>query len=127
MQLARSYFVAQSIAIVAWWMLLWLRPDCRAPFWPEGRGDTLLLVFGLPDLLVAAGGSALSAVLLWRASTQAPLALFFTAGAMVYATLYCVAMLFVAPETWLATTLMIPAAAATTILAWMLRCPTEPS
>lgn len=98
-----AYLFAQAVGIAAWWLLLWRVPAARGRFHPADTDDSMLMAFWLPDLLLAALGSAV------------------TAGAMIYAGLYCVALLLAAPETWLAATTMVPAMGCTAAVAWMIR------
>lgn len=116
-----AYLFAQAIGIVAWWLLLWRAPAVRGRFHPADSNDSMLMAFWLPDLLLAALGSAVTAVLILRGARSAAFAAAITAGAMAYAALYCVALLLAAPETWLAATTMVPAMGCTASVAWLIR------
>jgi hypothetical protein len=88
--LAVLYLLVQAASVAAWWLLLWLVPSTRAPFvvgadWPEST----LLAFALPDLVVIVVGSVAAAVGLRRHAAWAHPVLWFVAGGVGYATLWC--------------------------------------
>ncbi|MHC5004469.1 MAG: hypothetical protein ACYTJ0_15255 [Planctomycetota bacterium] len=124
---AAAYLLLQGSAVTAWWILLLAVPETRARFRPADAPDTMLLAFWLPDLLLVALGSLAGGVLLLRAPARAASLLWLVAGATAYATLYCIALLLLAPQTWPAATAMVPAAAVTLAIAWMHPCRSDRS
>lgn len=115
-RLAVIYLAIQAAAVLAWWALLFLAPAHRARF-QFGASDASLMAFWLPDLLLIAGGSAVSSYLWKRDSDLAPAVLCLTAGAVLYATLYCLTSALTFDSGWLGFTLMAPAALLTSIFA----------
>lgn len=112
------YLVVQSILAAAWWALLLLRPEARAWFRPADGPDVMLLAFWLADLVCVVAGSAAAAALVHRRHARRVVALAFTCGAMVYATLYCAALSLLSDEAWLGVILMLPATCATLVITW---------
>ena len=89
--MGRSYFALQALAVLGWWVALWLRPECRAAFRPFSASDAVLLSFAPGDLLMLGVGSALVA---WPGHHQRhrrALA-WVVAGATIYAALYTLAL-----------------------------------
>jgi hypothetical protein len=90
-------------------MCLVFIPASRAYFTPQGAPDWTILSFCLADSLLFVVGSVLSGVLLFRGSPYARPVLWFTAGAVSYASLYCVGLSILTGSVWLATGAMLPA------------------
>ena len=117
--MARSYFALQAVAVIGWWVALWLRPEWRAAFRPFSAPDAVLLSFAPGDLLMLGAGSALVA---WPAHHQRhrrALA-WVAAGATAYAALYTLALALTAAAPSLGALLMCPAAVASTLAAFSL-------
>lgn len=114
---AGFYFLFQGLLVGAWWILLWALPESRADFRPPGASEVELLAFAAPDLFllvlgsVAAGGLALT-----QSSWAMPLG-WLVAGAMDYATLYCIAWAALRGGGWVSVVAMAPAALLSTIAA----------
>lgn len=106
---AAVYFALQGIAVFAWWLLLIFVPDSRKYFQLETDSATSLLAFWLADLLLLGIGSLAAGWLCRRDSRHAPVAAWFVAGAISYATFYCLAFAFFTDAGWLGITLMLPA------------------
>ncbi len=106
---AAIYFALQGIAVVAWWILLFFVPATRKYFQLENASETSLLAFWLADLLLLGIGSLVAGWLCFQDSQHAPTASWFVAGAISYATLYCLAFAFFTDSGWLGATLMLPA------------------
>lgn len=104
-----AYLGLQGLLILAWWAGLYASLDFRAHFLPPGMPDAQLMAFGLPDLGLAAAGSLACAVGLLRGLRWALPLLWVLAGAMSYATLYCLALSLLTGGAWAASTLMLPA------------------
>jgi len=111
------YFIAQGLAITAWWTWLTVAPSARALFVPPGASDADLLAFRLPDLLVAVPTSLIAGAGLLVGSRWAiPLAWAAT-GTIVYAFAYCSAWAVLRQGGWLSVALMAPAALLSTVSA----------
>lgn len=119
MKLAGWYFVLQAIAIGGWWLLLAVVPASRAFFLPLDFPEEALLSFLFADG-VAALASARGGVEVIRGSTRCLPTVWFAAGAMVYAALYCLGALALTGGVWLPSLLMVPAAVFSVVGAW--RC-----
>lgn len=105
-----SYLALQGLLILAWWVGLLVSPAFRARFLPAGMPDAQLMAFWLPDLGLAAGGSlAAAAGVLGERRWARPL-LWALAGAMSYATLYCLALSSLTGGAWASSAAMVPAA-----------------
>lgn len=117
------YLMVQGALTLAWWVMLWTVPESRVLFKPAAQPDDALLSFWLADLVCVAAGSALSGLWLLRRDTRAIPAIWFTTGAIVYGALYCVAVTWQTGEAVLASSLMIPAAMATSLIAVRSRMP----
>jgi hypothetical protein len=110
--LAIGYLWLQAAAVTAWWLVLWLVPAARAPFLPAADWpDTALLAFALPDLIVLVAGSAAAAHGLRRARPWALPCLWCVAGAVAYATLWCLGANAVTGGGVLSTALMLASCA----------------
>lgn len=111
------YLCVQALLGATWWLVLWLVPASRPYFRPADAPDLVLLSLWLADLVGFVVGSLASGVLLLRDDDRSARVLWFTAGAVVYAALYCVGLTLATGSSWLATSLMVPAAAMTTLAA----------
>jgi hypothetical protein len=109
MRLAVAYLSLQGVAGAAWWIALAFHPPTRACFKPPEAADWSILAFWLADLSLFVGGSLLAGLLLAIRSPAAGAALWFTAGAVSYATLYCLGLSFLTNTVWLASATMLPA------------------
>lgn len=114
---AGLFFALQSAAFAAWWLYLWLFPASRSIFLPPGAAEIELLAFALPDLLVAALASAAAAISLAVGARWAVPLAWFSAGAVVYATVYCIAWAALRNGGWINVALMSPAALLSTVAA----------
>jgi hypothetical protein len=119
--LAPAYLVLQALAIAAWWLVLWLVPTARPPFvvgdWPEGT----LLAFALPDVLVLVAGSLAAAHGLRAQRPWARPVLWLVAGAVLYATLWCINAVAITGAGWLSAALMLACAAAMAVVLAVVR------
>jgi hypothetical protein len=117
------YLVAQAVAIGAWWTWLWLVPDARAPFvvgaWPEAT----LLAFALPDVAVLVLGSLAAAWAQHTGHAAARPLVWLLAGAILYATLWCVGCNVVTGAGWLSTAMMLACSAGIAWVVWAARAP----
>lgn len=107
-QSATIYFILQGLAVAAWWLLLFFVPASRAYF-RMGDSEATLLAFWLPDLILIAAASLVAAGFCFFNSRFTGVALWFVAGAVAYATFYCLAFAFLTDSGWLGVTLMLPA------------------
>ena len=112
------YFVLQGIAIVAWWLVLLVVPASREFFLPRHLDELALLGFWLSDALAAAG-SLYAGWCMFRASRNRVASVWFVAGCMTYAALYCVGISILAGSGWLAAAFMAPAAILSVGGAWL--------
>ena len=118
MRYAAAYLLTQAVFVAAWWLALAIRPEIRALFRPADSPDLMLLAFWLADLTCVVAGSLLSAVLIRRRDHRRAATLWFTSGAMVYGTFYCVAVTAMSGgEAAVGLALMLPATAITLAIA----------
>lgn len=108
-RLFAGYLVLQGLAGAVWWICLVWIPSSRAYFAPEAPPGWTILSFWLADSLLFVVGSVLSGVLLLRGSPYARPLLWFTAGGVSYASLYCVGLSILTASVWLAAGAMLPA------------------
>ena len=106
---AAVYFVLQGVAVFAWWMVILLMPASRQYFLLEPNSETSLLAFWLADLLLLAGGSLTAGALCFINGRYKKIAAWFVAGAIGYATLYCLIFTLTTDSGWLGVVLMFPA------------------
>jgi protein-S-isoprenylcysteine O-methyltransferase Ste14 len=111
------YFACQGLAVVAWWGYLAVVPAARSIFLPPGASDLDLLAFRLPDLLVIVPASLIAAAAILSGRTWALVPAWASAGAMVYAFVYCVAWSVLREGGWINVVLMAPAALLSTVSA----------
>lgn len=109
MRVFSGYMLLQGFAGASWWMCLVWIPSSRDYFTPQGAPDWTILSFWLADSLLFVVGSVLSGVFLLRGSSYARPVLWFTAGAVSYASLYCVGQSTLTGSAWLAAVAMLPA------------------
>ena len=118
-RLARGYFGVQAVAVAAWWVALWLRPELRGLFRPFATPDAILLGFAPADLLMLGLGSALVAASSRQTNRRRVLA-WLVAGATVYAALYTLTLAIIGYAPFLGAFLMIPAGGAAALAAHIL-------
>ena len=82
--------MAQAVAVLAWWVVVFLTRAAREWFFPYGGLDPAFVAFALPDLVLIVGGSLLVARHRLRGSS-APVASGILLGAVGYGTLYTAA------------------------------------
>lgn len=111
------YLLFQAAAFAGWWAWLWARPEARAWFVPNGAGERDLMAFLLPDLCVAAATSGAAGVAFFLCLRWAQPLAWFSAGAVVYAAIYCVGWAVQRESGWLNVACMLPAALFATIAA----------
>jgi hypothetical protein len=114
---AAAYLAAQAVLGLTWWALLSTSPPVRSWFELAAEQRRGLDAFVLADLAIFVGGSAASAVLVWRSSSAAPLVVAFTAGGTAYATLYLLAWVLGGGTGGAGLVPMVLATAATTAIA----------
>ena len=110
-RLARVYFALQAVAVTAWWLALWLRPEWRVAFLPKASTDAALLGFAPGDLLILGLGSGVVASLGTAPLMRRALAWLVT-GATVYGALYTVTLAASGSASMIGAVLMVPAAVA---------------
>lgn len=106
-----AYFALQGLLVLAWWALLFARPDLAAYFQAPASPAVGLFAFLLPDVVIGAAGSFAASALSFRRSPMAPYAIWLVAGGMAYAALYCAALWLATGAAQAAVALMTPAAA----------------
>jgi hypothetical protein len=118
--LARGYFALQALAVVGWWLALFIRPAWRAAFRAEAAPDITLLALAPGDLLMLGVGSAFVA---WSGPhllrPRRALA-WLVAGATIYGALYTVALTLSGAVSVIGALLMCPAAVACVLAAFAL-------
>jgi hypothetical protein len=118
-RLARAYFGFQSLAVIAWWLTLWLRPEWRFSFLPNKSSDAALLGFAPGDVLMLGLLSAAVASLGNASRTRRALA-WLVAGATVYGTMYTITLAVTAAAPVIGAVLMVPAGVACIFAAFAL-------
>ena len=113
-RLAVRYFVAQAVAIAAWWAGLATIPSAWAWFTPTGVPRESLVVFAPGDISVVIA-SFILAWGKWR-PWATPLA-WSIAGGMTYATICTLAATMIGTATALSSLLMVAAAIASVVAA----------
>lgn len=108
MPLGRIWFAAQAVAVVAWWLLLLVRPGLRPLFSIRDAPFVALGAFAPGDILLIALGSALVSFGS-RRSWVVPVA-WMVAGAVSYGAIYCAAVAAVGRAPALGAVLMVGAA-----------------
>jgi len=83
-----GYLAAQAVLGVAWWITLASSGTVRGWFELMPDHHAVMDAFVFADVAVVVVGSAVSAVAVERGSSLAVPAVFFTAGGIVYPTLY---------------------------------------
>ena len=106
---AMLYLAFQAAAVIGWWVILLIRPEARSAFQIENGSQMSLLAFWLPDLLLVAGGSAASALLIYYRSKYQVASVWLLVGAISYATVYTFAFTLMSDRGWLGVALMLPA------------------
>jgi len=106
---AVAYLAVQSIALVAYWLMLWLWPSTRARFTAPSAPDATVMAFAAGDLLLYASASAACAIGIARRRTWLPAALWLHSGAAVYAALYALSLAVLVNDRWLGAMMMAPA------------------
>lgn len=106
---AGGYFLLQGAAVIMWWLLLVFFPSTRRHFQMDAASESTLLAFWLPDLILLGFGSLVAGILCLGGSSLGPTAVWFTSGAVSYASLYCLALAVRSDVGWLGVTLMLPA------------------
>lgn len=117
--LARAYFLLQGLAGLGWWGMLLAAPGTRGVFAAPGEGETALLSLAPADVALYVAGSFAAAWVLGRPCRAEVTAavLWFTAGAVAYATLAAVGLATIGGAPWTGALLMLPSAALTLGLA----------
>ena len=119
-RLTAGYFAVQSLAVVAWWITLRVIPDSRQLFFESGFLESEFWLFLIADLVFVAGGSGWVALTRLNGVSEPPWAqpvIWIVVGAVNYATLCTVNLLYLSQATWLAVFAMLLASAGTTGLA----------
>jgi hypothetical protein len=112
-----GYLVLQGGLVLGWWLLLWFVPSTRDLFKAAEHPDSALLAFWFADLACIAVGSIVSGWWAFRRDVHAVAAVWFTAGAVVYAALYCIILSTMTGQAIMAAALMCPAAIITVLVA----------
>lgn len=122
MRRAAVYWLCVQGALgIAWWILVLAWPGFRDAFTAPGAPSFTLDAYALPDAAIIIGGSLAAALGLRRERPWARAALWFTAGGVAYATLYCFLTAALSGGAWAAAGLMAPALALTLFFAIRLR------
>lgn len=103
------YYLLQGVAVVAWWLMMYVLPSTQAWFRLDNHSLISLNSFWLGDLLFIAPGSIAAAVLLYVRWKYATAVMWLVTGAITQATAYSAAYTFQTDLGWLGVTLMLPA------------------
>mgnify|MGYP004275562275 CR=1 FL=1 len=106
-----AYFAIQALACTLWWALILTDPGVAAGFAASAKPQdvSMLQSFWLADMVCVIGGSALCALMLYTGSALRTQALWWTAGSISFATLYCLVIWMENPQSVWACALMVPA------------------
>lgn len=122
-KLTPTYFALQALAVLAWWLTLWLQPNSRRFFMPPNSDEVFLLAFCLPDLALIVIGSFAASFLCSREKASTNVALWLVVGSLGYATLYCLALSLFTNSAWLSVVMMAASFGASLILALLFLYP----
>jgi hypothetical protein len=111
------WLCVQGAGGIAWWILVLAWPGFRAAFVAPGAPSFTLDAYALPDAAIIIAGSFAAALGLSRERPWARPALWFTAGGVAYATLYCLMTAALSGGAWAAAAIMAPALALTLFFA----------
>lgn len=103
------YFLLQGLAVAAWWLVLFVKPETRAYFQLEADSQTSLMAFLLPDAVFVAAGSLIVAYLVYLRNRYEVSALWLLTGAISYATVYTFSLALATDNGWLGVVMMAPA------------------
>jgi protein-S-isoprenylcysteine O-methyltransferase Ste14 len=106
---AIGYYLLQGVAVIAWWLLMYVRPETQSWFRLDNHSLVSLDSFWLGDLLFIAPGSIAAAYLLYRRWKYATALMWLVTGAITQATAYSAAYTLQTDIGWLGVTLMLPA------------------
>jgi protein-S-isoprenylcysteine O-methyltransferase Ste14 len=106
---AAAYFAIQGVAVLAWWISLYLWPEVRVYFQLERNSQDSLMAFWLVDIAFWGVGSLVSSWLIYREDRLREAAAWFVTGCVSYASVYCLAFAWMTDHGWLGVTLMFPA------------------
>lgn len=115
-KLTAPYFALQAVAVLAWWIALWLLPAFGQNFLPPNSDEVFLLAFCLPDLSLIVIGSFAASYLCAREKAAANVALWLVVGSLGYATLYCLALSLLTGSAWIGVVMMAASFGASLIL-----------
>ena len=111
-----TYFSLQALAVLAWWVTLWLQPNSRRHFMPPNSDEVFLLAFCLPDLSLIVIGSFAASFLCHREKASANVVLWLVVGSLGYATLYCLTLSLLTDSAWVSVVMMAASLGASLIL-----------
>jgi protein-S-isoprenylcysteine O-methyltransferase Ste14 len=106
---AIGYYLLQGLAVVGWWLMMYVRPETQTWFRLDNHSLISLDSFWLGDLLFIAPGSFAAAFLLYRRWKYVPVVMWLVTGAITQATAYSAAYTLQTDVGWLGVTLMLPA------------------
>ena len=115
------FLLAQAVGAAAWWGLLLGWPASRLPFKAADAPDVTLLAFGVADILLFAGTSAVCGCGFAAGRHWAWPTLCVHSGAAGYAGLYCWTLFALTGDGALGATLMTPSLTVPAWLVWRLR------
>ena len=116
-RLAKGYFAIQGLSVAMWWIVLLSVPGSREVFFQADFLESDFWLFLIADLVFVAGGSALVAVTWSSAKPWFQPVIWMVVGAVNYATICTMNLLYLQQATWIAVILMLFASAGTTFLA----------
>ncbi|MEQ1641936.1 MAG: isoprenylcysteine carboxylmethyltransferase family protein [Pyrinomonadaceae bacterium] len=105
---AICYFFLQGLAVVGWWVFLYLRPDSQVWFVLDPHSAVSLYSFLIGDLLLIAPGSIATAVLVKLRWRHASAFTWLVTGGIAYASFYTFAYVLQTDVGWLGLALMFP-------------------
>lgn len=115
------YLGFEAVGTTVWWLMLWLKPETRQAFLAPMSPDSTLLAFALPDGIFYIGAALISAYGVAQRRKWAWPVLCIHTGAVVYAGLYGVSLLYITGKGWLGALLMLPSLVVLPFLTWRLR------
>ncbi|MBK9155833.1 MAG: isoprenylcysteine carboxylmethyltransferase family protein [Chloracidobacterium sp.] len=105
---AALYYLLQGLGVIAWWILLVAYPESRGWFQLEANSQLSLFAFWLPDALLIAAGSLITAYLTFSRNRFESAATWLLTGAVSYAMFYTLAFAMMTDRGWLGVVLMMP-------------------
>jgi hypothetical protein len=120
-QVTVAFLSLKVLGATAWWLMLFLAPETRAPFLAPGAPDSMLLAFFIPDLFFYLGAGLAAAIGIARHRSWGWSVLCIHTGASLYASVYALSLPLLSGGGWWGALLMSPSLVVLPWIAWRLR------